>query len=255
MPSNHLILCRPLLLLPSIFPNVKVFSNKSALHTRWPKYWSFSFSISLSNEHSGLIFSGIEWFKFGFRNWRLGKPGPDQDNTEKSTHPSFTSLLCKRFMCAVTREKCAVKNAVTWGPTQNSIQVHLLLLLVLLLFFLEAIKTLNSFAYLKEEADNIEITGLRWEVSEVISRRLCVTRLKKGARWINDSTRVRREWREGSGPPSPPAAFFLPENTLLHSWAFSFHTVHGVLKAGIRKWSAVPFSFAKSLKMVTEAMK
>ena len=64
-------------------------------------------------------------------------------------------------MCAVTREKCAVKNAVTWGPTQNSIQVHLLLLLVLLLFFLEAVKILNSFAYLKEEADNTEITGLR----------------------------------------------------------------------------------------------
>ena len=54
-PSNHLILCRPLLPLPSIFPNIKVFSNESALHIRWPKYWSFSFNISLSNEHSGLI--------------------------------------------------------------------------------------------------------------------------------------------------------------------------------------------------------
>ena len=54
MPSNHLILCRPLLLLPSIFPSIRVFSNKLALHIRWPKYWSFSFSISPSNEYSGL---------------------------------------------------------------------------------------------------------------------------------------------------------------------------------------------------------
>ena len=56
MPSNHLILCRSLLLLPSIFPSIRVFSNESALHIRWPKYWSLSFSISPSNEHPGLIF-------------------------------------------------------------------------------------------------------------------------------------------------------------------------------------------------------
>ena len=62
MPSNHLILCRPLLLLPSIFPTSKVFSNESALHIRWPKYWSFSFSISPSNEYSGLISFRIDWF-------------------------------------------------------------------------------------------------------------------------------------------------------------------------------------------------
>ena len=55
MPSNHLILCHPLLLLPSIFPSIRVFSNKSVLHIRWPKYWSFSFNISPSNEHPGLI--------------------------------------------------------------------------------------------------------------------------------------------------------------------------------------------------------
>ena len=61
MPSNHLILCCPLLLLPSIFPSIRVFSNKSALHISWPKYWSFSFSISLSNEYSGLISFRINW--------------------------------------------------------------------------------------------------------------------------------------------------------------------------------------------------
>ena len=55
MPSSHLILCRPLLLLPPVLPSIRVFSNESTLHMRWPKYWSFSFSISPSNEHSGLI--------------------------------------------------------------------------------------------------------------------------------------------------------------------------------------------------------
>ena len=61
MPSNHFILCRPLLLLPSIFPSIRIFSNKSVLHIRWPKYWSFNFSISPSNEYSGLIFFRIDW--------------------------------------------------------------------------------------------------------------------------------------------------------------------------------------------------
>ena len=60
--SSHLILCHPLLLLPSIFPSTRVFSNESALHIRWPEYWSFSFSISPSNEYSGLIFFTIDWF-------------------------------------------------------------------------------------------------------------------------------------------------------------------------------------------------
>ena len=62
MPSNNLILCHPLLLLPSIFPSIRVFSNESVLHIRWPKYWSFSFSISPSNEYS-------DWFLLGFTGW------------------------------------------------------------------------------------------------------------------------------------------------------------------------------------------
>ena len=61
MPSNHLILCHPLLLLPSIFPRIGVFSNESVLHIRWPKYWSFSFNISPPNEHSGLISLRMDW--------------------------------------------------------------------------------------------------------------------------------------------------------------------------------------------------
>ena len=62
MPSNHLILCHPLLLPPSIFPSIRVFSNESVFHIRWPKYWSFSFSISPSNEYSGLISFRMDWF-------------------------------------------------------------------------------------------------------------------------------------------------------------------------------------------------
>ena len=62
MLSNHLVLCHPLLLLPSIFPSIRVFSNESVLHIQWPKYWSFSFNISPSNEYSGLISFRIDWF-------------------------------------------------------------------------------------------------------------------------------------------------------------------------------------------------
>ena len=62
MPSNHLILCRPLLFLPSIFPSIRVFSSESTLRIRWPKYWSFSFRINSSNEYSGLISFRINWF-------------------------------------------------------------------------------------------------------------------------------------------------------------------------------------------------
>ena len=61
MPPNHLILCHPLLLLPSIFPSIRVFSNESALHIRWPKYWNFSFNISPTNEHPGLISFRMDW--------------------------------------------------------------------------------------------------------------------------------------------------------------------------------------------------
>ena len=62
VPSNNLILCRPLLLLPSIFPSIGIFSNESALHIRWPKYWNFRFSISPSSEYPGLISLRVDWF-------------------------------------------------------------------------------------------------------------------------------------------------------------------------------------------------
>ena len=70
MPSNYLILCQPLLLLPSIFPSIRVFSKESILHIRWPKYCSFNFSISPSNEYSGLISFSIDWFDLAVQ-WTL----------------------------------------------------------------------------------------------------------------------------------------------------------------------------------------
>ena len=95
MPSNHLILCRPLLLLPSIFPSIRVFSNGSALHIRWPKCWSFSFHISLSNECSGLISFRIGWFD------HLAVPG------------TLKSLL----------QHCNLKASVLWCSTFSVIQL------------------------------------------------------------------------------------------------------------------------------------
>ena len=82
MPSNHLILCHPLLLPPSIFPSIRVFSNESALSIRWPKYWSFSFSISPCNEYSGLIYFRMNW---------LDLLGP-RDSQESSPTPQFKSI-------------------------------------------------------------------------------------------------------------------------------------------------------------------
>ena len=76
MPSNHLIFCRPLLLLPSIFPSIRIFSNKSVLCISWPKYWSFSFNISPSNEHPGLISFRMHWLNFLALQGTLSSPTP-----------------------------------------------------------------------------------------------------------------------------------------------------------------------------------
>ena len=89
MPSNHLILCHPLLLLPSIFPSIRVFSNESALHTRWPKYWSFSFNISASNEYSGLISFEMDWLDlFAVQGTLKSLP-----NTTVQKHQFFSAQL------------------------------------------------------------------------------------------------------------------------------------------------------------------
>ena len=103
MPSNHLILCHPLLLLPSIFPSIRIFSNESALHIRWPKYWSFNFNISPSNEHSGLISFRMDWldllavqgtFSRVFSNTRF-----------KSISSTVLSFLYSPTLTSITLEK------------------------------------------------------------------------------------------------------------------------------------------------------
>ena len=95
MPSNHLILCCPLLLLPSIYPSIRVFSNESVLCIRWPKYWSFSFNISPSNEHSGLISFRMDW---------LDLPASPRDSQESSSAPQFknTNSLALSFLYSPT---------------------------------------------------------------------------------------------------------------------------------------------------------
>ena len=87
MPSNHLILCHPLLLLLSIFPHIRVFSNESALRIRWPKYWSFSFNISPSNEHSGLISFKMDWLNL------LAVQEDSQESSPTSQFKSISSLV------------------------------------------------------------------------------------------------------------------------------------------------------------------
>ena len=90
MPSNHLVLCLPLLLLPSIFCSIRVFSNESVLHIRWPKFWSFSFSIIPSNEYSGLISFGIGWFDLLVVQGTLKSPLQHHS----SEAPQFTKFIC-----------------------------------------------------------------------------------------------------------------------------------------------------------------
>ena len=101
MPSNHLNLCHPLFLLPSVFPSIRVFSNESALHITWPKYWSFSFSINPSNEYSGLISFRIDWFDF------LAVQGTLQESSPAPQFESNSSLVLSRILL--------------YGPTVTSI--------------------------------------------------------------------------------------------------------------------------------------
>ena len=95
MPSNHVILCRPLLLLPSIFPSIRVFSNESALRIRWPKHWSFSFSISPSDEHPGLIWTG--WISL--QSKRLSRVF--SNTTVKSINSSALSFIYSSTLTSI----------------------------------------------------------------------------------------------------------------------------------------------------------
>ena len=89
MPPNHLILCRPLLLLPSIFPSIRVFSNESVLCVKWPKYWSFSFSISPSNEYSGLISFRMDWLDLLVVQVTLKSPLQHHSSKASIQHSAF----------------------------------------------------------------------------------------------------------------------------------------------------------------------
>ena len=101
MPSNHIILCGPLLLLPSIFPNIRVFSNESVLHIRWPKYWNFSFSISPYNEYSGLISFRMYWLDLLVVQGTL--------NSLHLHHSSKASILrCSAFFTVQLSPPCMI---------------------------------------------------------------------------------------------------------------------------------------------------
>ena len=97
MPSNHPILCYPLLLLPSVFPSIRVFASESVLCIRWPKYWSFSFSISPSNEYSGMISFRIDWFDLLARDSQESTPTPQF----KSINSSALSFLCSPTLTSI----------------------------------------------------------------------------------------------------------------------------------------------------------
>ena len=102
MPSNHLVLCHPILLLPSIFPSIRVLCNELALHIRWPNYWRFSFSISPSDKYSGLISFRTDWF------W---SPCSPRDSLESSLTPQFKTINSSAL-------------SLLYGPTLTSIHDH-----------------------------------------------------------------------------------------------------------------------------------
>ena len=124
MPSNHLILCRPLLLLPSIFPNIRVFSNESVLSIRWTKYWSFSFSISPSNEHP--VWSPLGWT--GWISWQSKGLSRVFSNTTVQKHQCFYAQLSlykdHKDICIYIYKYICIKLVITFLPRSK----HLLIL-------------------------------------------------------------------------------------------------------------------------------
>ena len=141
MPSNHLVLCRPLLLLPSIFPNIRVFSNELALRIRWPKYWSFSFNISPSNEHSGLISFRMNWL------YLLAVQGTPKSLLQY--HSSKASILQRSALFIVQLSHPYMTTGKTIALTrQTSVDKVTPLLFIFFYFFLIFIFTLFYFTIL-----------------------------------------------------------------------------------------------------------
>ena len=116
MPSSHLILCHPLLLLPSIFPSIRVFSNESALRIRWPKYWSFSFNISPSNEHPGLISFRMDWLDL------LAVKGTLKSLLQH--HSSKASILCRSAFFLVQLSHPYMTTGKTIALTRQSLRTQ-----------------------------------------------------------------------------------------------------------------------------------
>ena len=113
MLSNHLILCHPLLLLPSIFPSIRIFSSELVLHLRWPKYWSFSFSISLSNEYSGLISLRIDWFDLLAVQGTLKSLLQHHSSKASIVLVAFVNHFFERMYLTVARQGL---HRTTWSP-------------------------------------------------------------------------------------------------------------------------------------------
>ena len=126
VPSNHLVFCRPLLLPPSLFPSIRVFSSESVLRMRWPKYWSFSFSISPSNEYSGLISFGVDWLDL------LAVRGTLKSLLQHhSSKPSV--LLCSAFF-TVQLSQPYMTTGKTIALTRRTFAFHMLSRLVITFF-------------------------------------------------------------------------------------------------------------------------
>ena len=119
MPSNHLILCHPLLLLPSVFPSIRVFSNESALCIRWPKYWSFSFNISLSNEFSELISFRMDWLDL------LAVQGTLKSLLQHHSSKA-SSLWCSAFFIVQLSHLVTYFVENRWGNDGNSDRLYFL---------------------------------------------------------------------------------------------------------------------------------
>ena len=132
MPSNHLILCGSLLLLPSIFPSIRIFSNESVLPIRWPKYWSFSFSISPSKEYSGLISFRIEWLDLAV-HWTLKSLLQHHSSKASSLRPSafFMIQLSHSYM---TTAKTIALTRWTFVSKVMSLYFNILSRLVIIFF-------------------------------------------------------------------------------------------------------------------------
>ena len=122
MPSNHFILCHPLLLLPSIFPSIRVFSNESDLLIRWPNYWSFNFSISPSNEYSGLISFAMEWLDLfavqGTLKSLLQHHRSEEYEVSGKKQMAFWRLCSS--MCLVVHDLCNILKYAPWLPPETN---------------------------------------------------------------------------------------------------------------------------------------